>query len=139
MWPVIKTHTLERDGRTWNPTQIMVDQEPNECPYCYKTIKPLFIDSYIYSPMGLPLLGLPGNALQSIYRCPNQDCGLIFIASYAEQKADDGKYNYYLSSVGSRHPRPSHGLETIKGVSPKFYDIYDQAQLAEDVGNMSYT
>jgi hypothetical protein len=136
MWPVIKTHTLERDGRTWNPQQIMVDQEPNECPYCYKTINPLFIKSYIISPNGVPgisLPGLPGNTLQSIYRCPNQDCGLIFIASYAEQNADDGKYNYYLSSVGPRRPRPSHGLETIKGVSSKFYDIYDQAQFAEEM------
>lgn len=137
MWPVIKTNSLDRDGRTWKPEQTMVDHEPNECPYCYKTINPLFIDSFIYSPMGVPgvsLPGLPGNTLQSIYRCPNKDCGLLFIASYVEEKVDDGKYNYYLSSVGPRHPRPSHGLETIRVISPKFYDIYDQAQMAEDLG-----
>ena len=110
MWPKIDTHYLDRDERTWKQTQEMVDLEPNECPYCYKTITPLFIESYMYSPLGLLHMGLPGNTLQSVYRCPNRDCGLIFIASYSEEKAADEKFYYHLSSVGPRHPRPLHEL-----------------------------
>jgi hypothetical protein len=60
-------------------------------------------------------------------------CGLIFIAVYKLKEAADKETYYYLSSVGPRHPRTSHELETIKGVSPKFYDIYAQAQFAEEM------
>ena len=53
MWLIIDAHYLDRDERTWKQTQEMVNLEPNECPYYYKTIKPMFIASYLYSPLGL--------------------------------------------------------------------------------------
>jgi len=76
---------------------------------------------------------VPNSTLQSIYQCSNVDCGLFFIAAYTMRMVKDEKYYYYLSSVGPRNPRPSHGLETIKSVSPEFYDVYDQAQFAEEM------
>lgn len=135
MWPIIEFHYLDSDGRTWKKAETTVDQNPNECPYCSKTITPVFISSYMYSPLGLPFIDKPYNTLQSIYLCPNMDCGLVFIASYKMKQEDvDEKFYYYLSSVGPRHPKPSHGLETIEGMSPKFYDIHAQAQFAEEIG-----
>jgi len=110
---------------------VMVDREPNECPYCYKTIIPNFINSYT---VGLIPKITSICELQNIYQCSNKECGLFFIASYEPREAKDGNYYYYLSSVGPRHPRPSQGLETVKKISPKYYDIYVQAQFAEELG-----
>jgi hypothetical protein len=128
MWPIIRTHVLNTDGRTWMTVPAMVDQEPNECPYCYKIITPHFIDSYAYPG----LLYVSQSTLQSIYQCSNNDCGLFFIASYKIKKDNKGE-NYYLTSIGPRHPRPSLELETIVETSPKFYDVYAQAQFAEEM------
>jgi hypothetical protein len=94
MWPIIQIHALKSDGRTWITTSGIVDQEPNECPYCYKIITPRFIDSYAY-----PSLYVSQSTLQSIYQCSNNDCGLFFIASYKIKKHNNGE-NYYLTSIG---------------------------------------
>jgi hypothetical protein len=131
MWPVITTNYLERDERTWSQRDIMVDMEPNECPYCYKTIIPHFFESYT---VGLLPMITSLTTVQSIYRCSNKDCGLFFIASYEPKEAEDGEYYYHLSSVGPRHPKPPLQLETINEISPKYYEIYGQAQFAEELG-----
>jgi hypothetical protein len=131
MWPVIRSQYLDRDERTWRDKDIMVDMEPNECPYCHKTIVPQFFDSYIISP----LAGITSiSTVQSIYRCTNKDCHLFFIAVYEPRKNTDGQYYYYLSSIGPRYAKPPLELTTIKTVSPKYYEIYAQAQFAEELG-----
>jgi len=131
MLPVIESKYLGDDGKNWKSQVITIDDHPNECPYCHRLINPELFASYVISLH--PILA-SSSRVQNVYQCPNRACRLFFIAVYEPKERDDGNYYHYLSSIGPRSPKSSIELDTIKKLSPKYYEIYAQAQFAEELG-----
>lgn len=98
--------------------QVMLDRTPDQCPLCHRSMhaKPIY------------LVRVPGSRLQCVYKCPSQECGRLFIATYGS--TGGGVTHPYLSSA-PLVPKEVDFPESIVEVSPTFVEIYNQAMYAE--------
>jgi hypothetical protein len=118
----ITTTTLETGGITYEGI-------PDQCPICHAFIAPQEITHVLVG-------SLQGGRLQVVCRCTRNDCGLVFIASYAQRETEHPADNphYALDSTApttfKRHQFPKE----VTKVSPRFVEIFNQALEAEGLG-----
>ncbi len=99
-----------------NNKQACVNEIPNDCPYCHKSIDPIIIGD-----------NLSDEYLEIIYRCPSLDCKKAFIGSYYH---DYGEYfNFSHCNIGD--PTETTFSEEIQSISPSFIKIFNEASFAE--------
>jgi hypothetical protein len=67
--------------------------------------------------------------LEHVFRCPRNDCERLFIARYTQSHAG---YSFF-ESVPLK-VAPNKWSDTVKRVSPRYCDIYDEASSAEQQG-----
>lgn len=103
---------------------------PNQCPYCHKTIIPIFLDS------------CKNTATKIIYTyllCPNSSCNIPFVAEYRNDKSIDYRFTNFLNPSCQREIFS----QEIENVSPNFVKIYNQSYAAEqnelnEISGMGY-
>jgi hypothetical protein len=112
------------------------DREPNLCPHCAHRI------SGEEREWSIPDAGTSNN-LECVFKCPNSDCGHLFIAIYMVAETPVAERNEVAQALGLGRGRfelrsswPTHVPETtfsaeIAQVSPSFVDIFNQAEEAE--------
>lgn len=93
-----------------------LDSLPNKCPYCHRSITPIYLTH-----------NNSKNNLEVIFSCPDLDCHKSFIGTYS---------NYFQR----HHKLESTNIGTIIGVnfseninkiSPNFVKIYNESHFAE--------
>ena len=100
-----------------NKSQISIEGNPNECPFCHKSVTPNFLFGFVNDR----------NNLEVFLYCPDPDCQKTFIGYYIKS-----------SSYWTFDGRTSKGeivgrefSETINNISASFTVIYNQAFAAE--------
>ncbi|PPT17173.1 DUF4145 domain-containing protein [Xanthomonas arboricola] len=115
------------------------DREPNFCPHCAHRVVPEELEWNLTPSTKTGL-----SELECTCRCPNQDCGRLFIATYQLQSIDaKNDLQSLLQFAGSdraifklHSSYPTHTPKTnfsteIAELSPTFLEIYWQAEAAE--------
>lgn len=103
-----------------NP-QVGYNIEPNECPFCHKSITPRINQAFEKNGM-----------LEIVFRCPDSDCGRVFIANYENELVNNKwQYIYKFSSVGTFIE--SEFSDNVKNISTNFVEIFNQAAKAESL------
>lgn len=112
-----------------NPAQFTIEIEfPNQCPHCQVAYKDKPIASYIVDRDEYSLL-------YSVFFCPH--CEQCFMLAYP---LDNGNIQGYDSTYPPKYfPEPIYETLTefdknIQSLSPKFIEIYHQAEKAESKG-----
>jgi hypothetical protein len=101
------------------------DRNPDFCPLCNYHVKPKRLKASYTN------LHLGRERVQIIFRCTNEECDRIFIASYINESSRGYGQPFHLYDVTPKSiPRIEHS-ETIKELSPFFVEIYNQAIAAE--------
>jgi hypothetical protein len=106
-----------------------VDHLPNDCPLCHRRIipQPHFAQT---RPLG------PGPSLEAqiVFRCPNAECGNLFISYFVLADFNDPRQAFSF-----RESKPTKFLaktfeQSIRDISPAFCEIYNEAAAAEAGG-----
>ncbi len=110
-----------------------IDRFPDTCPICERAgvFKPIFAygktDRYGESLR-----------LQVVYRCPRQECQILFFAFYNDPyhvRPWTGTPTFYLQRFSlTEAVDPKVFEEPIPAISPKFPRIFNQAMIAEENG-----
>jgi len=97
---------------------------PDVCPICHRNIQPKHIISAYFS-----------GVVQAIYRCTNQKCQELFIATYDKtgERISNSMYTYKLRCTAPKKPEKASFPDSIETISPTFIEIYNQAVAAESV------
>lgn len=102
---------------------IMLIGVPDECPRCHKSVHPKQVSTARLGDRKLA---------QAIYRCTNQSCQELFIATYAATSGSiNGRPEYALLAVDPTNPKPAEFPQTVEDISPIFVKIFNQAVEAE--------
>lgn len=97
---------------------------PSECPVCHAHVAPVFIHAYALA------LGEPAEVA---WRCTNDKCDRIFIASY--RWTPDGNSHYYaVEGVAPFMPQGREFSDEIIRISPDFVALFNEALAAESYG-----
>ena len=95
----------------------------DSCPFCHKKINPLSVENYLCN-----VSVKEAKYLQRIFRCPNNECGMVFTALY--EICFYEKSNLYVYSFVKLEPaRPCEPSisKIIRDKFPAFYKIYKEA------------
>lgn len=120
----LDTFAQKLDG---NNSNISLQAIPDMCPRCHRNIHPKNIVNQLLAP---------GNLVQAIFRCTNQKCEELFIATYNAQGQGGGRLLCNLIGVAPKNAKKSEFSKTILDISPSFVEIYDQA-IAAEAGGLS--
>jgi hypothetical protein len=133
----VETITLNVNGQNRNA---VLDQTPNSCPVCHRLATPAVVASH-FSSNGILNQEPEGEWVEQVLRCPNRECGHVFIARYtAEWKkgmpvVQAGiPIKFKLSALVPVTPRPTGMPPNVVALSPNFAKIFEQASTAEDMG-----
>lgn len=102
--------------------QASVDGQPNNCPFCHKTITPIFLYGH-----------KNGRNMEVIFVCPNQECKKSFIGYY-EGIAPSYNTFYFNGQTTVGQLIGKDFSDTINSISENFIIIYNQAFSAEQQG-----
>lgn len=111
---------------------VIIDSEPDHCPACDKGIQPLFIEAHGKANRDW------GHYIQSIYKCPSQECQAVFIAYYTS--ASWGKpgiiseYVFLKNTFIPPYYEEEKFDDEILRLSPLFVAIFTEASNAENLG-----
>jgi len=103
-----------------NGGQVLIEGLPNSCPFCHKSITPNPLFGYKKSNAELAVL---------MY-CPDIYCKSAFLGYYSSVQPPFNTFNY-RNKVSQGTIINKKFSETIKSVSEKFGEIYNQAFSAE--------
>jgi hypothetical protein len=110
------------DGSSENSRFIGI---PDKCPRCHVHVHPKF------QMASKTENGSMGTG-QAIFRCTNQSCQELFIATYQRTNViNDGRHSYKLLSISPVAPIEQNFPEAIAQISPVFVAVYNQAIHAE--------
>lgn len=101
--------------------------KPTSCPYCDMGIDPLIVNKFAYRFHYLTNIVIT-------YKCPC--CEQIFFSKYQVNSMAAGYYGYELipfETIGG-HKIKLDFSDEIKGISPSFVSIYNDAYVAEQSG-----
>ena len=98
----------------------IIEDFPNECPYCHNLIKPIFLSSHEVNK----------HSLEAAMICPNDDCLRTFIAYY-NIYPNDLKRTSYTGETSFGTLVYKKFAESIMTISPQFVTIYNQAYASE--------
>lgn len=118
--------TLNTKNKQQAQVTIKIDKEPNQCPFCHRTIIALRLDSYLCPDF-----------VEINYRCPYLPCQKGFIAYYkiietASIVKGPSEYEFIKTSVGNFVSR-EFDIRIVE-ISLMFPVIYNQALEAEILG-----
>ncbi len=99
-----------------NSEYATLDKLPNDCPYCHRSITPVFIQSHNAA-----------NHLEVLLACPNRNCGRSFIGIY--QNSYGEYFDFRTTNIGTFTSKSFS--EEINSISPNFVKIYNEAFFAE--------
>jgi len=119
---------LDKLGKTVN---VNIDKFADYCPICHSNIKPIHLGNYLNSD------GDTSSCLQIVYRCPSNECGLVFFAYYVGIIQAGGYQDhcwYFFKGLKPGNAKLLPVPESIKDLSPAFYRIYQEANNAENYG-----
>jgi hypothetical protein len=99
-----------------------IDGQPDTCPVCHRGIRPIHLqlDTIIEKAL-----------VQRVFRCPRENCQLIFIAFYQYDPYMD---NYLFKVCLPVEPVGSKFSDVVKEISPDYCSICDEAHKAEQSG-----
>jgi hypothetical protein len=107
-----------------------VDRLPDECPICKKGNE--FVARYAFYK-GPTSSGFDSR-LQVVFRCPRQDCQVMFFAFYNNQY-ERPPHNWFFNRFGLiKSVEKVEFPETISVISERFTRIYEQAEMADANG-----
>ncbi|NBD21452.1 DUF4145 domain-containing protein [Aquabacterium fontiphilum] len=96
---------------------------PDLCPRCHHRIHPKVVTASSISDRSVS---------QAIFKCTNQKCQELFIATYVfNAKVGSGGRQYELRAVAPFSAQPADFPETVQCLSPTFVEIYNQVIAAE--------
>lgn len=110
---------------------VNVDIFADECPICHVHVKPIPIGTFLNGD------GAQSSCLQMVYRCPNANCGKVFVARYrgvSQGGRMTGDCWYFYEKSEPVYPTSPSVPETIRKLSPSFVAIYSQANAADQLG-----
>lgn len=97
---------------------------PDICPICHKHIVPVSICGF----------STYDNSYEVVFRCNNQKCSHLFIATYKYMPIDRRTSELKMVGIFPKRMCPFELNDKIKNISPSFYKIYIQALEAEALG-----
>ena len=104
--------------------EVTVAAVPDECPICHHAVEPIYVTHH-------PKRDWDDKPLYIVFACPRARCGQVFIGYYGARVAPHRQSQYppllgCLPSV----PKTPDVPESVAAVSPRFVDIYTQAEAA---------
>jgi len=120
----IPTIDLESGSRG----SVQINEYPDKCAVCGNGGQPKFIKAHSL-----------GNAwdydevVEVVFQCPLNKCNRYYTAIYYKPSRH-GDYFCLRNTLAPQYWEPIHFSEEIKGVSPRFERIYNQASIAENFG-----
>ena len=99
-----------------------LNKSPDLCPICQKHVRTTFLAGALAH----------NRRLDAVFRCPNDACRGLFVASYMPA-GDGGTHNLMKTSLPRFVEEHNFSLE-IRDISPSFCKIYNQALTAEENG-----
>lgn len=99
------------------------------CPHCNKSVTPALIakQNYYNESLGLPLETL-------ILRCNRQNCSRIYMVDYSTQSDFLNRREVVVDKMVYPYENDSYHDENIDKISPEFINIYNESQIAENMG-----
>ncbi len=110
--------------RKAEPTTIALEELPDKCPRCHRAIDALHRD-------GDAFLSENWLTLDVIFRCPSENCGRIFVATYTKPSYPFPSYKLDLCIPQVFQGKVFHA--SILEMSASFVKIYSQALKAESL------
>ena len=102
----------------------------DSCPFCHKKINPLNMGDYLCN-----ISVKKSKYLQRIFRCPNNECGMVFTALYEfgfdTQSGDEG---FLFEKLEPTRPYEPSISKIIRDKFPAFYKIYKEANAVDELG-----
>lgn len=114
-----------------NSKRFVIHKYPDKCPRCHHGVESIPIEPYL-----VQFDNLRGPWVQTVFRCPRQDCYELFIANYRAEPDFRGGYgtNLMLTYLEPVSPTLPIFHEVLKELSPTYTEIYTQSFLAEEHG-----
>ncbi len=97
-----------------------IDRYPDECPRCHRSID----STRVYQNIELE------DKLELVFCCPSEKCKRLFISVYQQVDSRDNYYRYTNSYP--KIPHETVVAAELKDISPTFYEIYNQAMIADN-------
>jgi len=99
----------------------------DSCLFCHKKITPLLVGNYLCN-----ISIKEAKYLQRIFRCPNNECGMVFIALYEfGHDAKSGENGYLFQKLEPARPCEPSISKIVKDKFPAFYKIYKEANAVD--------
>ena len=92
---------------------------PDECPMCHHGIEPKYLTYSTDEDDGR------NREMQVVFVCPKKDCRAVFIAYYEQRYGA-----LYIGALLPRAPKEPEVPELVAKVSPRFVEVYTQAEAA---------
>ena len=112
-------------------TTVNIDKKDADyCPICHRNVDPIHIASFLTGQE------TSSRYLQRVYRCPNSQCVMTFLALYrcVPQSGMTGHCWYFYERVEPGYPLAPSIPPKIEKISKDFAKIYKQASYAENYG-----
>ena len=121
--PKVTAATLEGEG-----VELRVDRFADSCPICHTSLHPKVIGAIVDSAK-------PPAWAQIAFQCTCHTCLHLFVSSYQPvREAKALQVNFVFVSSAPLEPQPAQFSEEIRGLSPTFVEISNQALAAEAAG-----
>jgi hypothetical protein len=122
-WVSKMSLVIQAENSQGSSPQFHYDCDPDTCPICHAHLAPKRITATISQDES-------GERLQIVFRCTRRTCDNLFIAIYRVAKPGA---QYTLAKLTPMTPQEESFSDLIKGVSPSFVKIYNQAIAAESL------
>ena len=107
-----------------------IEGHADTCPICHFAAAPEFKGAYV--------IGCETNAslLEVAYRCPRNECRGVYLSIFTRRADRYGRYEGPFGFVRSEpsYPKSPELPDDIEKLSPRFADVYAQANAAEEYG-----
>jgi hypothetical protein len=102
---------LSRDNR------ISIDQLPENCPHCHRSIEPQYKGNNVISE----------DFVELYFRCPNIKCFKSFIATYEREYVKE----YHIIKISLGEIQKKSFSDSIQEISPNFINIFNESFFSE--------
>jgi len=107
------------------------DRDPDRCPLCHHGIQ---AERVVSKMIRRGRAAHDPTILQTVYRCPRDECKKLFIATYAQDRrgpAQTAEGDHLLRTLAPNSPREPETPDEIKALSPSYHVILGQSMAAE--------
>lgn len=119
--------SIESTGLDKRVKDFNYDKYEDQCPFCHSAIKPITLNAFLENNVDETI---SGKYSWVICKCPRNECGNIFIGVYYFVADRWNPFFKYFQSYPV-FPTDKTFSDEIKGISPDFVVIYNQASSAE--------